>query len=723
MHTKRNLKLLLTVLAMAAIAVLTAAFASASPLLSEETRFRQTDGQAFLATPCGDERCHYFKTADGDVLLQGSGGAWYYAELRQDGGENKLVPTAAKYLIDAKPESAATEDAVRSAPALLGNAQYAPAPAAPAPQANTHPYLGEQSVLVLLVEFNDAAIQHEAEWADHVFGLGQRSARDYFRSSTMGKIDLVPAQESYGTANDGVVRVKLGRNHPNCAGELNWGSPGYTRLGDALAAAVQAAGSYVNFKSYDTNRNGWIDMDELHMVVVFAGYEHAYYPDETIAPSIWAHRGDFGEHSGKILVQGLRFRGYAALGEADACWSWDGENETEFLDAHMATIGVLVHELGHDMALPDFYDQPGGTDLGGFSVMAGGNWGTIDGLPSGSIPVGFDPWCLEELGVVTPQIVSEGQSYSGILKSISTGQKNVLKLPIGNEYFLIENRQLEGYDRSLPLYDDGYWDDEAEEWVEALFGGGLLVYRVYPHGYYPIVGLVGEYWEMPYFAQDRRFTRLNDTMYPYTRLQSGRCAWFDMLPEDPSDTEMRLSITPLSRFTITYIDDYYWNAPAPQTKAKGETITLSAYDPPKIGGWCFYGWTPFENEWDMIYQPGDAYSGDGGLVLYALWYNLSFLSLQESRSTLVLPHKSVAQLHADYPPELLKWTSECPRIATVDANGRVTSRYPGTVLIYAEGANGVKDWCVVKVTYAWWQYIIYYLLFGWTGIWGWTGLF
>ena len=216
------------------------------------------------------------------------------------------------------------------------------------------------------------------------------------------------------------------------------------------------------------------------------------------------------------------------------------------------------------------------------------------------------------------------------------------------EYFLIENRQLEGYDRSLPLCYNGYYDEEADDFIWSWLGGGLLVYHIYPNRYTPtMVNLVGHYnWEAPYFATDRRFTRLNDAIYPYTRLSNGHCAWFDMLPESPSGTEMRLSITPLSRFTITYIDDFYWrDAPEPQTKAKGETITLSAYAP-EIDGWRFYGWGTDPEAKYASYQPGSTYSGDSGLVLYAIW----------------------------------------------------------------------------KVKLTWYQYILYYLLFGWTGIWRWTGL-
>ncbi|MBD3654369.1 immune inhibitor A domain-containing protein [Kangiella sp.] len=57
-----------------------------------------------------------------------------------------------------------------------------------------------------------------------------------------------------------------------------------------------------------------------------------------------------------------------------------------------AATGVVVHEFGHDLGLPDEYDIEGsevGSPVGIWSVMASGSW---VGSPAGTKPTGFSPY-------------------------------------------------------------------------------------------------------------------------------------------------------------------------------------------------------------------------------------------------------------------------------------------------------------------------------------------
>ncbi len=62
-----------------------------------------------------------------------------------------------------------------------------------------------------------------------------------------------------------------------------------------------------------------------------------------------------------------------------------------------AAAGVVVHEFGHDLGLPDEYDTTNtgdGSPVGSWSVMSGGSW---TGLPAGTEPTGFSPYARSYL--------------------------------------------------------------------------------------------------------------------------------------------------------------------------------------------------------------------------------------------------------------------------------------------------------------------------------------
>ncbi|UCC45609.1 MAG: M6 family metalloprotease domain-containing protein [Candidatus Zixiibacteriota bacterium] len=198
------------------------------------------------------------------------------------------------------------------------------------------------------------------------------------------------------------------------------GGGGRELAGDAVDAA-EAAG--VNFAPY---ANGDLYVDGVIVIHAGPGAETGEY-------GIWSHRSSITTR----YYDGVRISSYTM-------------NPEEY-GMGISTMGVFAHEWGHILGLPDLYDindASPGAGLGRWSMMAGGSWND-----NGRTPAHFDAWCRWQLGFVDvvwldynlagvefPQVVHNPVVY-GIGEN--PGSSSV-------EYWLIENRQLVGFDAELP---------------------------------------------------------------------------------------------------------------------------------------------------------------------------------------------------------------------------------------------------------------------------------
>ena len=132
---------------------------------------------------------------------------------------------------------------------------------------------------------------------------------------------------------------------------------------------------------------------------------------------------------------------------------------------HQATMGTMIHELGHDMSNPDLYDIDGSSEgVGQWSVQGSGNWNYVSGN-QGTSPAFFDAFIKSYQGWITPTEVS-GTLYN---QAIAQAETNAVAYQLRpnpggidwefyvhsgtGEYFLVENRQNTsgaGYDDGLP---------------------------------------------------------------------------------------------------------------------------------------------------------------------------------------------------------------------------------------------------------------------------------
>jgi hypothetical protein len=128
----------------------------------------------------------------------------------------------------------------------------------------------------------------------------------------------------------------------------------------------------------------------------------------------------------------------------------------------MSTMGIMVHELGHDIGFPDLYDTDfSSSGLSTWSVMSGGSWNSVGTAEHGTTPAGLDAFSKSYQGWITPTPVVGAINGAPLPASAASPTAyQLLDNPEGvdwkferhrgsGEYFLVENRQLVGYDAGL----------------------------------------------------------------------------------------------------------------------------------------------------------------------------------------------------------------------------------------------------------------------------------
>ncbi|HPR34542.1 MAG TPA: M6 family metalloprotease domain-containing protein [Anaerolineaceae bacterium] len=435
----KNFRLLcfLAVLTACLIAGLSFEAVSAAPAAPIEHTLFQPNGSSLTALQWGDEWSNGFETLDGYTIIQDDLGWWVFAQV-VDGrlepyalsGKTFRADFAVPFGLDQHQRPKTEVEAREQRPDQSLNYQNS----------------GNQSTLVLLAEFTDRTATYPlSHFSASVFGASS-SVKHFYNTASYSNLVLIPAVETYGTSNDGVIGwLNLGYSHPNTGGSTSNQNQLITKN------ALIAADSYINYASYDNNSDGYISANELHIMVAVAGYEYSYSNNN---PSIWAHHWDLNS-VGLVTLDGV------TLGD----WYHNG-GYSQFGEIHLdhpATIGVMAHELGHDLSWPDLYDTDGSSDgLGVWSIMSSGSWNRTGTNFYGTSPALPDAWLKWYQGWLTPTVVSGTIASAPIYQAENNASAYVLCPNPGGvnwefyqysgsgEYFLVENRQLVSYDAALP---------------------------------------------------------------------------------------------------------------------------------------------------------------------------------------------------------------------------------------------------------------------------------
>lgn len=397
----------------------------------------QPDGTTLDAVAFGDRANGGFETLDGYTIVQDEDGWWVYADERDGELEASNAPANG-----APPAQQSRHERAEPVP----TAGPAPAPLAPR--------TGSEPMLTILVEFTDqnSVGTDQADWNDLVFD-GPRSLRQYYEDASSGVYTVGPAAETDasngGAANDGVVGwLSLAVPHPN---------DNSTGNRTAAQLAIEAADPYVDYSAFDTNGDNILAPDELHLLVVMAGYEASFTNgNNTCGKETWGHRWTV---PGGTNLDGVNVAadGYMMIGEHHCGWDWVANANVD----RQSTIGIVIHELGHDLGLPDLYDydNPGSRGIGSWGLMGYGSWGTD--VQPGDRPVGMSAWSRYFQGWSDPTVVYGSGGVT--IESATSDPGEVFMLgenvndvdwsfgsPGTGEFFLVENRQLTNWDASLP---------------------------------------------------------------------------------------------------------------------------------------------------------------------------------------------------------------------------------------------------------------------------------
>ena len=323
---------------------------------------------------------------------------------------------------------------------------------------------GKKRGLVILVNFSDNEFKaaHTQLFYNRYFNESGFSDNGFMGS--VGDYFLAQSYGHFGVDFDIVGPYTL----PNTM--AYYGTPVYNSEGKRTANdihpadmawdAIQLADSDVDYSQYDWNDDGVVDQ----VFIIYAGYAEAQGADSN---TIWPHEWTVAAASNAPqtpMLDGMYINTYGCSSElmgAD-----DTQNPTGIPDG----IGTPCHEFSHCLGLPDFYDtsaEGGGYGMACWDLMSAGSYNGPSGL-SGVCPSGYTSYERWVSGWLTPTEINSETEITGMKPLTQSPEAYILyNDKKKNEYYLLENRQLDGYD--LCQYGHGllivHVDYDASAWT------------------------------------------------------------------------------------------------------------------------------------------------------------------------------------------------------------------------------------------------------------------
>jgi M6 family metalloprotease-like protein len=310
--------------------------------------------------------------------------------------------------------------------------------------------IGTKKGLVILMQYADYSFvtkNVKAVFQDYFNKTGYTdygmagSVRDYFKAQSYGLFDLEFDVVGPYTAAHSMVYY----------GAHN-GNEHDIRPEELIKEACEMADADVNFADYDWDNDGEVNQ----VFVVYAGYGENYdnTADNIFANCLWPHEWNLKYAGINLRLDGKDITTYACSCELDGI---EGTN----LDG----IGAACHEFSHCLGLPDFYDSRGDNyGMGSWDVMDQGNYNN-----NSRTPAGYTSYERMFAGWFSPTELNTMTRIEGMKPLTESPEAYILYNENNrNEYYLLENRQFDGFDKAIPGhgllvlhvdYDETVWKD------------------------------------------------------------------------------------------------------------------------------------------------------------------------------------------------------------------------------------------------------------------------
>ncbi|MTK52390.1 M6 family metalloprotease domain-containing protein [Paludibacter sp.] len=444
----------------------------AIPAFPYPIKYTQPDGSEITIQLKGDERVHWAETGDGFTLLSNGKNGWEYAIADSQGNLKKsgiiahetnkrttkealFVKSLSKKLRFSKSQISILKsvwEAKTGEEQLIGTGSFfkGTTPNTPVSTKGVNRVFtprGTKKLLMILIQYPDLHFTYTKQnfydlmnTQNYNLEGAHGSVRDYFLEQSYGQFDI----------QTDVVGIYTAKNNMEYYGTDAADGTHDPHADELMLEAVQDADADVDFSQYDNDGDGSVD----GVYIVYAGYGQA---SSGIANTIWPHAGGIAGQT----FDGKTVSKYSCSNELN----YNGSTKP----GTITTIGVICHEFGHVCGAPDYYDTDYATNgnfpgTGYWDVMC---YGVYNGTPSGSQPAHQNPFEKVRNGWITPVTLTGATSLS-IPDITSNRSIYIYNTTTPGEYFMLENRQQNGFNAACPghglliyKFSQTYWNTHA----------------------------------------------------------------------------------------------------------------------------------------------------------------------------------------------------------------------------------------------------------------------